>query len=76
MNHCFMSCIHRALKSAALRLKREFCGSASNTKADSERERAPRNDNTTNRLSLHSTQINISGQSDTPLLAGKARVLL
>ena len=36
MNHCFMSCIHRALKSAASKLKRQFCGSASNTKADSE----------------------------------------
>ena len=39
MNHCFMSCIHRALKSAAPKLKRQFCGSASNTKADSERNR-------------------------------------
>ena len=36
MNHCFMSCIHRAVKSAAPKLKRQFCGSASNTKADSE----------------------------------------
>ena len=39
MNHCFMSCIHRALKSAAPKLKRQFCGSASNTKADSEGKR-------------------------------------
>ena len=30
-----MSCIRRALKSAAPKLKRQFCGSASNTKADS-----------------------------------------
>ena len=34
MNHCFMSCKHKALKSAAS--KRQFCSSASNTKADSE----------------------------------------
>ena len=39
MNHCFMSCIQRALKSAAPKLKRQFCGSASNTKADSEKGR-------------------------------------
>ena len=34
MNHCSMSCKHKALKSAAPR--RQFCGSASYTKADSE----------------------------------------
>ena len=33
MNHCFMSCIHRALKSTAPKFKRQFCGSASNTNA-------------------------------------------
>ena len=33
---CFVSCIHRALRSAVPKLKRQFCGSASNTKADSE----------------------------------------
>ena len=38
MKHCFMSYIHRALKSAALKLKRQFCGSASNTNAVSERK--------------------------------------
>ena len=30
---CFMSCIHRALKCEAPKLKRQFRGSASNTKA-------------------------------------------
>ena len=34
MNHCFMSYKHKALKSVAP--KRQFCGSASYTKADSE----------------------------------------
>ena len=34
VNHCFMSCKHKALKSAVP--KRQFCGCASNTKADSE----------------------------------------
>ena len=37
MNHCFMSWKHKALKSAAS--NRQFCGSASNTKAASEGKR-------------------------------------
>ena len=36
INHWFMSCKHKALKSAAP--KGQFCGSASYTKADSERK--------------------------------------
>ena len=34
INHCFMTCKRKAFKSAAP--KRQFCGSASNAKADSE----------------------------------------
>ena len=53
-----MSCKHKALKFEAA--KRQFCGSASYTKADSEKEGAPRNDHTMNRLRYCPAAINFA----------------